>query len=96
MPLYDRKCAECGWRDETYEPINDMAQIECPECGALSFQKQYTSPGFVRVAGEGAGAFFDEVETKRIKSSNEHGTTTVKATYDKHGLHQDDVLTNGR
>jgi phage-related protein len=43
---------------------------------------------------EGASDVYAEVERRRETASHGHGTTTVKCSYDKYGLHEDEVITN--
>ena len=93
MPLYPRSC-ECGYETEQIEQISAEEVTECPQCHKISFKKRPTCPSFVRMANEGASDVYNEVEKRREKASQGHGTTTVKCSYDKWGLHEDEVITN--
>ena len=93
MPLYPRSC-ECGYETEQIEQISAEEVTECPQCHKISFKKRITAPSFVRMANEGATDVYNEVERRREKASQGHGTTTIKASYDKWGLHEDEVITN--
>ncbi len=46
MPIYAYKCATCGHADDVMQKMSDAALTMCPECGADSYAKQLTAPGF--------------------------------------------------
>ena len=93
MPLYPRIC-ECGYEAELIEAISAAEVTECPLCHKTSFRKRATCPSFVHMRNEGASDVYNEVERRRETASQGHGTTTVKCSYDKYGLHEDEVITN--
>jgi putative FmdB family regulatory protein len=44
MPLYEYKCSECGHRFEQLVGISAADQVrECPECGMVAGQRQYSA-----------------------------------------------------
>jgi putative FmdB family regulatory protein len=46
MPIYAYKCGSCGHAKDVLQKISDPALTACPACGADSFSKQLTAPGF--------------------------------------------------
>lgn len=46
MPIYAYKCATCGHADDVMQKMSDAALTQCPKCGAESYAKQLTAPGF--------------------------------------------------
>ena len=46
MPIYAYKCATCGHADDVMQKMSDAARTTCPKCGAETYAKQLTAPGF--------------------------------------------------
>ena len=46
MPIYAYKCATCGHADDVMQKMSDDALTKCPKCGAETYAKQLTAPGF--------------------------------------------------
>ena len=46
MPIYAYKCATCGHADDVMQKMSDAALTKCPKCGAETYAKQLTAPGF--------------------------------------------------
>lgn len=46
MPIYAYKCSSCGHEKDVLQKISDAPLTDCPSCGAPSFSKQLTAPGF--------------------------------------------------
>jgi putative FmdB family regulatory protein len=46
MPIYAYKCGSCGHAKDVLQKISDTPLTQCPSCGAESFSKQLTAPGF--------------------------------------------------
>ena len=46
MPIYAYRCASCGLEKDVMRKISDPPLITCPACGADTFVKQLTAPGF--------------------------------------------------
>lgn len=43
MPIFEYVCTSCGYRFEKLEKTAAAANIDCPACGALDVQKQFSS-----------------------------------------------------
>ncbi len=46
MPIYEYKCAECGFRDEHLQKLGERPLKVCPSCGRKSYKKQLSAAGF--------------------------------------------------
>ena len=46
MPIYAYKCGSCGHAKDVLQKVSDAPLTVCPACGAATFGKQLTAPGF--------------------------------------------------
>ncbi|MBK7847760.1 MAG: zinc ribbon domain-containing protein [Zoogloea sp.] len=46
MPIYEYRCAACGHQKDHLQKMSDPALTTCPACGAESYAKQISAPGF--------------------------------------------------
>jgi putative FmdB family regulatory protein len=46
MPIYEYRCASCGFQKEYLQKVSDPQHTVCPECGKESFKKMLTAAGF--------------------------------------------------
>ena len=46
MPIYEYRCAKCGFQQEYLQRLNEPPLTKCPECGKKSFNKMVTAAGF--------------------------------------------------
>lgn len=46
MPIYEYRCASCGFQEEYLRKASDPLLSSCPECGKETFQKMLTAAGF--------------------------------------------------
>jgi len=46
MPIYEYRCAECGFEEEYLQKISEPPLTVCPKCGKPSFRKKLTAAGF--------------------------------------------------
>ena len=46
MPIYEYRCAACGFQKEYLQKMSAAPLTECPECGKPSFSKMVTAAGF--------------------------------------------------
>jgi putative FmdB family regulatory protein len=44
MPLYDRKCDQCGHKKEVLEKVDANKTLVCPECGKKTFKRLMPAP----------------------------------------------------
>ena len=46
MPIYEYRCAKCGFQDEYLQKISEPPLKVCPSCGKAKFEKLLSAPGF--------------------------------------------------
>ncbi len=46
MPIYEYKCAACGFQKEFLRKLSDAPLKDCPECGKPALSKMVTAAGF--------------------------------------------------
>lgn len=46
MPIYEYKCAECGFQEEFLQKHSDPQLTVCPSCGKEAFKKMLSAAGF--------------------------------------------------
>ena len=46
MPIYEYRCAACGFQSEYLQKVSDPPRSVCPECGQATFNKLVTAAGF--------------------------------------------------
>jgi putative FmdB family regulatory protein len=46
MPIYEYRCASCGFQSEYLQKVSDPQRSVCPECGQATFIKLVTAAGF--------------------------------------------------
>ena len=46
MPIYEYRCASCGYENEYLQKVSDPLRTECPECGKSTFEKLVSAAGF--------------------------------------------------
>ena len=46
MPIYEYRCAECGFQDEFLQKHSDPQLTVCPSCGKETFKKMLSAAGF--------------------------------------------------
>ncbi|HMJ49974.1 MAG TPA: FmdB family zinc ribbon protein [Burkholderiales bacterium] len=52
MPIYEYRCASCGFKKDVLQKMSDGPLTRCPECGKPSMQKQVSAAGF-QLKGKG-------------------------------------------
>ena len=46
MPIYEYRCAKCGFQDEYLQKVSERPLKVCPSCGKAKFEKMLSAPGF--------------------------------------------------
>jgi putative FmdB family regulatory protein len=46
MPIYEYRCASCGFENEYLQKVSDPLLTDCPECGKSTFSKLVSAAGF--------------------------------------------------
>jgi len=46
MPIYEYRCADCGFQDEYLQKVSEAPLTACPSCGKPSLRKLVSAAGF--------------------------------------------------
>jgi len=46
MPIYEYRCADCGFEEEYLQKVSEAPLTVCPKCGKPSFRKKLSAAGF--------------------------------------------------
>ena len=46
MPIYEYRCAECGFQEEHLQKVSEPPLTVCPSCGKDAFRKLLSAAGF--------------------------------------------------
>ena len=46
MPIYEYRCATCGYQKEYLQKVSDPRLTKCSECGKATFEKLLSAAGF--------------------------------------------------
>ena len=46
MPIYEYRCAECGFQEEYMQKVSEPPLTLCPSCGKPKFEKLLSAAGF--------------------------------------------------
>ena len=46
MPIYEYRCAACGYQKEYLQKVSDPLLTDCPDCGKATLGKLVTAAGF--------------------------------------------------
>jgi putative FmdB family regulatory protein len=86
MPIYEYRCAACGFQSEYLQKVSDPLLTVCPQCGKDSFKKLLTAAGFqLKGSGwyatdfKGGGAKPAETKTDAAPKSDDQGETKATA-----------------
>ena len=80
MPIYEYRCAACGFQKEYLQKMSDALLTDCPECGTASLRKMVTAAGFqLKGSGWYATDFKNGSQTKS-KSQDKPAAKTDNKT----------------
>ena len=86
MPIYEYRCAACGFQNEYLQKVSDPLLTVCPQCGKDAFKKLLTAAGFqLKGSGWYATDFKGgtvkpaEAKTDAAPKSDEKGDTKAAA-----------------
>jgi putative FmdB family regulatory protein len=46
MPIYEYRCASCGFTKDHLQKLSDAPLTDCPQCGQATYAKALTAAGF--------------------------------------------------
>jgi putative FmdB family regulatory protein len=64
MPIYEYRCATCGFQKEYLQKVSDPKLTHCPECGKPTFDKLLSAAGFQL---KGSGWYVTDFRDKGAK-----------------------------
>ena len=73
MPIYEYRCASCGFQEEYLRKASDPLLSSCPECGKETFQKMLTAAGFQL---KGSGWYATDFKNNGAKPKKEKTETS--------------------
>ena len=79
MPIYEYRCAACGFQKEYLQKMGDALLTDCPECGTASLRKMVTAAGFQL---KGSGWYATDFKNGSQTRSTSEGKPAAK-TEDK-------------
>jgi len=75
MPIYEYRCALCGFQSEYLRKVSDPDLSICPECGKESFRKLVTAAGFQL---KGSGWYVTDFRSGSKPAANKEGAEAKK------------------
>jgi putative FmdB family regulatory protein len=91
MPIYEYRCAGCGFQKEYLQKMTDAPLTDCPECGKPRLAKMVTAAGF-HLKGSGWYATDFKTAPKAETKAEPAGSAAAKAE-DKPAVKTDDKAT---
>ena len=85
MPIYEYRCASCGFEEEDLQKVGAALLTHCPECGKATFAKKLSAAGFqLKGSGWYATDFKNSgSKAKDTKSDSKSETKTDSKTETK-------------
>ena len=79
MPIYEYRCAACGFQKEYLQRMSDKPLADCPECGKRDFNKMVTAAGFqLKGSGWYATDFKNGSKPAKVQDKTADGSTAKK------------------
>lgn len=75
MPIYEYRCADCGFQDEFLQKLSEPQLTDCPSCGKATLRKQLTAAGFQL---KGSGWYATDFRNSGKSGSAAGGTSDAK------------------
>jgi putative FmdB family regulatory protein len=75
MPIYAYKCSACGHSADVLQKMSDVPRTTCPACGAETYAKQLTAPGF---ALKGSGWYVTDFRDNKASGSKTDSTAKAE------------------
>lgn len=82
MPIYEYKCASCGFQKEYLQKVTDPVHTTCPDCGKESFTKMLSAAGFML---KGSGWYATDFKNGGAKKSDGGKSDGAKSDRGKSG-----------
>lgn len=78
MPIYEYRCASCGFEEEYIQKVSATPLTNCPKCGKATFKKKLTAAGF-QLKGSGWYATDFKSSGSKPKEAKSTGTSETKS-----------------
>lgn len=78
MPIYEYRCASCGFEEEYLQKVNSAPLTDCPQCGKATFAKQLTAAGF-QLKGSGWYATDFKNNSSKAKDAKSDSKSDAKS-----------------
>jgi len=75
MPIYEYRCAACGFQKEYLQKMSDALLTDCPECSTASLRKMVTAAGFQL---KGSGWYATDFKNGQQAKSKSQGEPAAK------------------
>ena len=75
MPIYEYRCADCGFQDEFLQKLSDPQLTDCPSGGKSTLRKQLTAAGFQL---KGSGWYATDFRNSGKSGSSAGGKSDAK------------------
>ncbi|HEY5637082.1 MAG TPA: zinc ribbon domain-containing protein [Burkholderiales bacterium] len=75
MPIYEYRCADCGFQDEFLQKLSEPHLTDCPSCGKSTLRKQLTAAGFQL---KGSGWYATDFKNSGKSGSSAGGKSDAK------------------
>lgn len=80
MPIYEYRCADCGFQKDVLQKVSDAPLSTCPSCGHETFGKALTAAGFhLKGSGWYATDFKGGASAKAAPAESSAGDTAKPA-----------------
>lgn len=76
MPIYEYRCAACGFQKEYLQKMGDALLTDCPECETASLRKMVTAAGFQL---KGSGWYATDFKNGSQAKSKSDGKPAAKS-----------------
>ena len=77
MPIYEYRCASCGFEEEYIQKVSATPLTDCPKCGKATFKKKLTAAGF-QLKGSGWYATDFKGSGSKPKETKTEGAPATK------------------
>ena len=75
MPIYEYRCAGCGYEMDKLQKIDDPPLTDCPACGRQALQKLVSAAGFRLKGGGWYETDFKSGKKKNVTKSDSNSKT---------------------
>jgi putative FmdB family regulatory protein len=76
MPIYEYRCAECGFEKEYLQKLSDAPISDCEKCGKPAMSKLISAAGFQL---KGGGWYVTDFKNPKPKGKDDNKPSTTAA-----------------